>query len=205
MKKLIQIILLLALFNNSYSQSLISDFNYNVSYHKCFTANAEFCFDQSSTEDTDSVFWDFGDGIKIKVLHSNCASHRYTKRGSFAVKLTIWKNGIKNEIIKPDLIIINNPPSVSIDLDVKNIDSLYAPTSIKFRSYTKKGDGDSLKYSWTFQNNISTNDTCATFQFDHPDTYTISLNVTDNLGCSVTVSDYIIVKDSAIVVSINTL
>lgn len=64
-------------------------------------------FTDSSTGNISLRSWEFGNGQSAQTGNTNI-SHRYQKIGTFTVSLEITRSGVKNKIIKPDLISVLN-------------------------------------------------------------------------------------------------
>jgi PKD repeat protein len=52
----------------------------------------------------DRYLWDFGDGVKSK--HAVTAAHKYTKAGSYTVKLTVANSAGSSTITKKNYIVV---------------------------------------------------------------------------------------------------
>ncbi|MBN2259467.1 MAG: PKD domain-containing protein [Clostridiales bacterium] len=162
----------------------------------CDLILADFYYNSSSTEDADSCCWYFGDGIKKCTSHSDAASHTYSTPGIYTVKLTLWKNGVEKNIIKNDLIKVYNPPIPSFNIFILD-SSRFAPLTVDFENKTISGDCQELTYSWDFGDGHLSSEINPTHLYINPNTYYVILNVTDTLNCDKSISDYVIVKDTA--------
>lgn len=197
MKKLVVLFVFVFIKANLYSNPPVTDFIAQINYINCDYAMAQFYYSVDTVFSDVISCWDFGDGVYYCNSYSNGASHNYSKPGIYSVTLKYIRNGDTIIISKPNLIVIRNPPIAEIDIDVNNKDSIFAPATIGFINKTKKGDGDTLSYLWSFGDSYISNDTNPIHTFIKPNTYYVDLKVTDNFGCSVTASDEIIVKDTA--------
>lgn len=193
MKKLI-IILIITLYNINISsgQSQVTDFTYDIRKVNCDYYLADFSFQG----DVDSCCWDFGDGVTKCRSYTNGASHNYSKPGTFSVTLTLWKDGIENNIIKNDLVKVAIPPIPNFKFTISDT-NLYAPLDVVFQNTTESGDCVEVNYIWNFGDGNSSQDKNPEYIFNSPNTYYVSLNVTDTLGCEKEYADYVIVKDTA--------
>jgi len=196
MRNYLLLILLICSNYLTFGQSPITEFKETISYVNCNYVMANFYYVSSSTADRDSVCWDFGDGMVRCNSYTNSASHNYSKPGTYTVILTIWLNGVKTQIVKPDLIKVYKAPIALFDYTVSD-NNLIAPLQVEFNNQSILGDGNFVEYAWridTFSEPLS-NDKNFSYVFEKPGTYYVQLNLKDNNGCQVEYSDYIIVKD----------
>jgi len=197
-KKLLVFILLICSNLLTYGQSPIIGFKEKISYVNCSIVMAEFdCVTSDCSginkADYDSVSWDFGDGMVRR--NSFSTDRNYSKPGTYTVTLTLWKNGKKTQFVKPDLIKVYQPPKAQFDYTVSNND-LTAPLQVEFTNQSVLGDGDLVEYSWKINSyETVSNNTNFSYTFEKSGTYYVQLIVSDNNGCKVEYSDYVIVKD----------
>lgn len=182
--------------NISFGQSPVTDFTYDIRKVNCDYYLADFYYNSSSTADVDSCCWDFGDGDVKCRSNTNAASHNYSEPGLFSVTLKLWKDGIESNIVKNDLVKVTIPPTPNFELIISD-SNLYAPLCIMFQNTTELGDCEVLNYTWDFGDGNSSQDKNPEYIFNSPNTYFVSLNVTDTLGCEKEYADYVIVKDTA--------
>jgi PKD repeat protein len=182
MKKLVVLFVFVFIKANLYSNPPVTEFIAQINYINCDYAMAQFYYSVDTVFSDVISCWDFGDGVYYCNSYSNGASHNYSKPGIYSVTLKYIRNGDTIIISKPNLIVIRNPPIAEIDIDVNNKDSIFAPATIGFINKTKKGDGDTLSYLWSFGDSYISNDTNPIHTFIKPNTYYVDLKVTDNSG-----------------------
>lgn len=153
------------------------------------------CSFQSSRAIT-NYCWDFGDGSTACFSYTNAVSHTYQKTGAYTIKVLVTSGAVVDTFICADTVWVRNPPVAQFSISNPQLQK-YAPYKAKFTNLTTKGDGDSLKYSWSLNYNDMSVDTNLVYPFTIPQTYNVALTVTDNFGCTSTASQNIIIRDSA--------
>jgi len=131
--------------------------------------------------------WDLGDGT---VLSGNASSvsHGYSSAGSFTVKLYVTDNiGCSDTLVKPAFIVVHKPIAFFST----------ATTACQNRAVTfnNTSTGSNLTYSWSFGDGGSSTLQAPVHFYMNTGTYTVSLVVTDDLGCKDTLirSNYVTV------------
>jgi gliding motility-associated-like protein len=143
----------------------------------CARKTISFTASQVNGNPISSYLWDFGDGSTGTGVVSN---HTYMNDGVFTVSLTVTDvNGCTSTHTKPQYIRLSRP--------VANF--IYSPevvcpgTSVAFRDRST-GDTTLISYVW----DLGDGNTATSTKVDHPyanaGLYTVSLTVTDVLGCS---------------------
>jgi len=169
----------------AFGQSPITEFKETISSVGCYEVKADFYYVSSSTADRDSVCWDFGDGMVRRNSSSNSASHNYTKPGTYTVTLTIWLNGVKTQIVKPDLIKVYKAPMALFNYTVSD-NNMIAPLQVDFNNQSILGDGDLVEYAWRLDDPSSepvSNDINFSHVFEKSGPYYVWLSLKDNNGC----------------------
>ena len=180
--------------NLAYSQSPITNFTATISERNCGDVQTSFSIIGNSA-DKDSLCWNFGDGT-VRCGNFNRTSYVYTQPGTYTVTLTVWLNGIKTQIVKPDLVTVYNAPTALFDYNVSN-SNMFAPLQVNFNNQSVLGDGDIVEYSWFIGNYMPlSNNTDFSYTFERPGTYWVRLTLNDNLGCEAEHLKFIVVKDS---------
>jgi hypothetical protein len=165
--------------------------------------------------------WDFGDGKIYYDYSSNACNHVYNNPGFYTVTLRIFrKSGIIDTISKKDLIrvlkspepdfyTIPNPDSVIYvppkpDSSEGYYKNIYSTRNIKFVNTTIKGSGDSLFYTWNFDEYndsiTNSNDSNPTHFFarywPYSEGHYVVLTVKDNYGCERDIGHLLVIHDS---------
>ncbi len=147
----------------------------------------------TSPEYPDHIWWDFGDGSTGTGINP---SHRYVTSGSFDVKMVVEVNGIKDSIVKADFIVIHPVPEASFTVEK-------TPLSEPFkRRFVFDGfaNADSMtNYTWKINDSIVSTQPVFSYLFNGNDHYFVSLDVTNDRGCSDHVADSITIFDEPVV------
>ncbi|MEM6263122.1 MAG: PKD domain-containing protein [Bacteroidota bacterium] len=133
--------------------------------------------------------WDFGDGSSSNQQNP---THDYTQDGVYTVTLIISDiNGCTDTLIRPNYIRLSHPQAdfqVTGAVSCPGIDLSFLDTSIP--------DTTLIAWEWNFGDGTTVNSQNPVHSYRSPGTYTVSLIVTNVLGCSDT-----IVKPGAVVVN----
>lgn len=132
--------------------------------------------------------WSFGDGGSDT---SKTPTHQYTTPGWFDVKVTATTPlGCVDTLTKTAYIQVNNSPVASIISE----DSLCMPATFNFSSQLQPDTSGIKTWSWTFGNGQTSSVQNPPAQvFPNDGSYTNTLYVEDNQGCSTTVSKTVVV------------
>jgi gliding motility-associated-like protein len=155
-------------------------------------SNTAITFNDNSTATTGIKSWafDFGDG-NTATFNSAPFNHVYTNTGSFVVKMTITDNtGCSDTYTSVDTIMITKP----VVGFKANYTTICPKTDVTFKDTTI---GEGLHYTWDFgDGNTSTLQSPVHQYAASSGTYTVTLNVTDTVGCpgSSTMTNYITLK-----------
>ena len=140
--------------------------------------------DSTSNSSGANYFWDFGDGNTYNGK-SNTASNTYKFFGTYSVSLTVTSSyGCASTLKKPNMINVDSPLIPGFSADTPSICSLSQPISF-LNSSTGIG---TLKYNWNFGDSTTSTSTNPIHQYKSKGTYTVSLVVTNGLGCSATLT-----------------
>ena len=179
-----------------YSQSPVSDFQFEINQPICNQAFVNFYFEGSMQNEVDSCYWYFGDGGKKFSDSSNSAARNYSQPGIYSVELILWKDGIESSIKKDSIITIYQPPTPMFEYEASDT-VFFAPVVVDFINYTQHGDGDLLTCSWEIRGKGTIYSENPSVTFSEPGTYYVALHVNDENGCEQTYSEYLIIKDTA--------
>ena len=103
-----------------------SFFSFNAGYYNnspCYGTPTQ--FHENSSQEPDSVLWDFGNPSSGSANTSteNDPLHLFTSPGFFSVKLTVWITGV--EAIVTHIVIVNDIPDVQLPADTAMCDGNY--------------------------------------------------------------------------------
>ena len=140
------------------------------------------CNFTSTSTDPDGAItgysWNFGDGSPVVTTQN--ASHTYATGGTYTVTLTVTDNlGASNSSSQSVTVNAANQPPVA------NFTSSCSTLSCNFTSTSSDPDGTITGYSWNFGDGspaVTTQNASHTYAAGG--TYTVTLQVTDNLGAS---------------------
>jgi PKD repeat protein len=134
-------------------------------------------FNGSLSDDPDGYItnytWYFGDG---EIGYEKLVQHVYDHAGDYGVSLTVTDNGSKTNTTTKTITVENATPIVDFDFSVDG-------KKVKFTSLSYDIDGIIASYYWEFGD--GENSTEANPEHTYPEewtTYTVTLNVTDNMG-----------------------
>ncbi|CAN5241305.1 hypothetical protein BH09BAC1_BH09BAC1_03250 [soil metagenome] len=141
--------------------------------------------------------WAFGDGVTGTTGPN--ISHTYTLSGRFSVTLKVTdSNGCVATRTRTNQITTSKKPTVVITNSPVSLNSCTAPFSVTFSAASSTSNsptGTALTYNWNFGN--GTNSTLVnppTVTYNALGTYTVTLKVTDNVGCDTTVTRTVLVN-----------
>ena len=140
--------------------------------------------------------WDFGDGSTLNILIDTIVTHTYINSGSYNVTLVIKDlNGCSDTLLKPLYIYVHAP----IAAFVSPITTGCVNSPIHFiDSSLTDGLHPIQSWMWNFGDSVIQTVSSPPFQhpYSNPGTYTVSLKITDNNGCtdSVTRLNYILIS-----------
>ncbi|MCC6385489.1 MAG: PKD domain-containing protein [Bacteroidia bacterium] len=126
-----------------------------------------------------SYNWDFGDGNTSVLINPQ---HQYAVSGTYLVTLEVTNGyGCKTTTTFP--VVVNPLPDA--DFSASNA---CAGENVQFINQSTISSGTIISYSWNFGNGQVSNQTNPQVQFAQPGTYTITLIVISDFGCSDTAS-----------------
>jgi gliding motility-associated-like protein len=129
-----------------------------------------------------SYNWNFGDGATASIANP---SHTYTANGNYTVILIVTNaGGCSDTIIKTNLIKIQ-PPTVSFtNLPIQGC----APLTVTPNVVINAIDGIQ-SYNWNFGNGFTSTASSPSSTYTNQGNYAVSLTITTNTGCVVTIQD----------------
>ncbi|MDR1792184.1 MAG: PKD domain-containing protein [Bacteroidales bacterium] len=147
-------------------------------------------FTNTSTVGYTTLSWNFGDGSSPIAIAN--PTHPYTNAGTYVVELTAtYPNGTKTH---KDTIYVYQKPVFNFS---KLNDSLCSGDSVHFTaSITYPSAANIVSYSWNFGDGLSSSLSTPSHSYSKDTisrTYTVSLTIVDNHGCSdiVTKNNYV--------------
>ena len=149
-------------------------------------------FTDASSTPKNNWLWDFGDpssGTNDTSTFQN-TSHIYNSGGDYNVSLTVGQGICKNTIVKN--IHIPVPPIAAFTVDTACTKSPYY-----FTDNSTSTEGNIISWLWNFGNGHFSHQKDTTYQYTSPGTYTVSLTVSTNSGCTNTISHQITVLSIA--------
>gem|GEM_PF-7041189 len=139
-----------------------------------------------------SWHWDFGDGT---ISTERNPRHRYTRKGSFTVKLTVTDDDGLTDTVEKEIEVVNVPPKAFFTFGPEEP---YAGQEVSFdASGSGDPDGEIVEYAWDFDGDGVTDaeGVRVTHAYEKPGTYTVKLTVTDENGAKATGEREIVVKE----------
>ena len=125
--------------------------------------------------------WDFGDGSPA--AFGNPVSHTYTTSGNFTVTLIVEDgNGCRDTLVRPQYIDIN-PPVADF---TQNVTSGCPPLSVTFTD-NSTFTNTVVAWDWDFGDGNTGTGTPVTHTYLTPGIYTVTLVITDDVGCRDTI------------------
>jgi hypothetical protein len=170
-----------------YSQKPVADFKVNVE-HKCGYVTTEY-INQSVNADT--FLWDTYDiGYYTEIYEPRGTNFSSDKE--WTVTLIAIGNGLRDTVSK--LITVSQ---TRLDFDYAFVTNQYAPAKVQFINKSQVIDEDTLQYTWNFGNDSTSKQVSPVYTYQQPGTYYFTLNGKKNDNCELSISDYLVVKDTA--------
>lgn len=143
----------------------------------CAIPHTVFFTDLSSLPDT--WYWDFGDGSSSTVQNP---VHTYTTAGTFTVTLTTTDTIFGCSDVATAIVKVSRP---NAEIGGPTSEFGCAPHSVDFvNSSTNLGPGIITDYLWDFGDGTTSTEETPSYVYDSPGIFTVSLTVTNDLGCS---------------------
>ncbi len=160
----------------------------------CKNSNIDFSSINYKRSNINAITWDFGDGVIV--AGDSTISHKYTQSGIYTVQLIMTDlNGCIDTIKKDQHITIFGPTANFISA----VPGSCLNTAVLFNDQSTT-DGTHAIQNWQFNYGDGTiqNYTAPPFQHQYsgPGNYSVTLKVTDNYGCSdsITKVDYLVIS-----------
>lgn len=130
-----------------------------------------------------SYLWDFGDGTTST---SPGPFHQYTSDGDYTVKLIVEdQNGCRDSLVKTNYIRLSHPVARFTWDDEEVCPN--EPIGVRF-SDTSIPDTTIVGWNWDFGDGVTSTLSTPSHSYSTPGTYTVTLTVTNILGCDNTIS-----------------
>ena len=141
----------------------------------------------SDPEDDDLTYeWDFDDGNSGS---GEVAEHKFTERGTYSVALTVTDPWGASDTDSATVEVQNNPPEAQVtppeDYGTTTDDRLILPVDGTLEwagSESSDIDGDSLAYTWTFDDGTTANGETVEHTYTTEGDYTVTMEVDDGHG-----------------------
>ena len=134
--------------------------------------------------------WNFGDGI-TQTYTAPPFQHSYAAPGVYSVTITVVDSkGCSDSVMQTNALIISKPAADFISADTLSCHS-------QLISFTNLSTGPNLTYNWDFGDGTVSTAVNPVHQYTTQGTYTISLTITDQYGCTdkVVKNNYITLAD----------
>ncbi|MCZ2298003.1 MAG: PKD domain-containing protein [Chitinophagales bacterium] len=129
-----------------------------------------------------SWLWDFNDG---NISSSQNPSHTFSQQGGFNIKLSVTTiNGCMSVTEKSKFITTDSSLLGGFNYTILST-NCSAPTSVQFNN-TSTGSGV-LNYQWSFGDGATSNDKNPLHNYTSAGSYTVTLVVSNNMGCTDTI------------------
>lgn len=141
--------------------------------------NEPFTFNAIEQENM-SYKWSFGDGTTST---ERSPSHTYTKAGNYNIKLTVKSNnGLKADYSEDQIILIHPKSSTDFAYDIKN------ENGIPYTNFILDDQNSISSIKWDFGDSESSSEISPEHTYRKKGTYSVTLTVTNDFGCSSTMS-----------------
>jgi len=157
----------------------------------CSLLNVQFT-DSSITPIGSTYYWSFGD-TNTSAMQS--PSHTYLNSGIYAVKHIVTTSaGCKDSLTKPAYIFIYDSPLAKF-----NASNGCVGSTINFQDSSSIISGTISTWTWILGDGNSSSQQSPAYSYSTSGTYTVSLKVTSDHGCTDSISKIIIIQDKPIV------
>lgn len=164
----------------SFSYDLEDDF-------ACEDHSVQFLNESSGSYTSSS--WDFGDGSTSSL---NNPIHTYTDPGIYNISLTVYTSDGCQDTYQDQLEIIETPV---VDFSFSNV---CLGTAMEFNDSEFINVGNTSFWEYDFDDGSTSNVSNPTHNFTTPGVYNVSLSITNNQGCSNSISHQVEVYDNPV-------
>jgi len=138
--------------------------------------------DQSADPDGRVVSWrwEFGDGNTSTLRNP---THRYTRKGTFTVRLTVTDNDGATATASRQITVVNVRPEAHFALAPSQPSTL---DTVRFTDQSTDPDGEVVSWRWEFGDGNTSTLRNPTHRYTHKGTFRVWLTVTDDDGATAT-------------------
>jgi len=137
-------------------------------------------FNASESVDKDGTIvnytWDMGDGT---IKHGSMITHKYSKPGTYEVKLTVVDNEGNESIYALTITVDNRAPEANFIISPENPKE---GEEINFTDLSSDLDGKIVEWRWDFGDGTISYTEDAVHVYKKPGEYTVTLEVKDSMG-----------------------
>lgn len=171
---------------------VIPDFNFEI-----LCAKEILTFEEAFRDTLENITdyrWDFGDGTILEgPVPIPVTTHVFEKGGIYPVTLTVINSfsGCGNS--KTKMVTVIKAPVIDFSYD-----TICARSEMSFTNLTTEGEGSIESYSWQFPDGSTVNTKDASFYFEEPGNFPVSLIATSSVGCIDTLTQSVYVKPAPV-------
>lgn len=150
----------------------------------CTPLKVKFTFVSTATADTLSTYyWSFGNGETSYEMDPDTVV--FETEGIYDPTLVlVFAGGTESWIIKPDLITVHGTPNANFEYSTPT-ESFYYHV---FRQNSVPDTAENYDFVWSIEDFASRTGPTQEITFPRADTFTVSLTITDEFGCSSSIS-----------------
>ena len=126
--------------------------------------------------------WNLGNGVTSNQRNPSTV---YFNPGTYTVTLTVTNAGGTQTLTRTNYITVGTLPTVDFSASAR---SGCAPLQVQFSDLSQPGFGSIVSWNWSFGNGDGSTQQNPQYTYTQPGTYFVSLTVTNNAGCSRTLS-----------------
>jgi len=126
--------------------------------------------------------WDFGDGSEVS--NEPNPVHLYAEPGTYTVSFTAIGEGGCEETVSRQQIEVYDPATA----DFRSIPDRAAPIAVSTPIQFEDQSAEAVEWLWDFGDGTYSQEAQPTHIYEQPGSYTVTLTITDEAGCSSTIS-----------------
>ena len=147
--------------------------------HTCSTSNLKGYIDKKRLSDVYMYSWDMGDGNKYTSQNIN---HKYADSGNYTVTVVVTDGS--NCYAKQQYQVYFPGERLKVRVNYTTVGTKCPPMLVNFRDSSLSSNVSIRKWLWDFGDKSTSILQHPSHQYLNPGKYTISLTITDSLGCS---------------------
>lgn len=171
---------------------VIPDFNFET-----LCAKELLTFEEAFRDTLENITdyrWDFGDGtVEEGPVPIPLTTHAFKKGGIYPVTLTVINSFSDCGSSKTKMVKVLAAPVIDFTYD-----TICARSKMSFTNLTTEGEGAIESYQWIFPDGSTASTENASFYFEEPGHFPVSLVSTSTLGCSDTLTHSVYVKPAPV-------